>query len=234
MTNVSIKNAVRAKKPGVRSQAPPQNARRRGRPAGSILDRRDLILTAALKLFAVQGYERTGLKDIARATGVTHPAIYHYYRSKGQLLFEAVTYALSQLVTRLRQVDASAFNSRSHHLATLVRIQALFEVELRGVTPFIDTVLYGPLRDVTDLSATQKNDLRALQRELVEIYRRVLQEGASSGEFHVRNAAVTAFSILGMVSHLAMWYREGGELSGEAVATLMGELAQRLVARPAA
>jgi AcrR family transcriptional regulator len=233
MTNLSIKKKARPKRDAGRHVVP-VGARRRGRPAGTPLDRRDLILTAALKLFAVQGYERTALKDIARATGITHPAIYHYYQSKGQLLFEAVNYGLGQLVNRLRQVDAAAFKHRSAYLATLVRIQALFEVELRGITPFIDSVLYGPLRDLGDLSAAQKNELRALQRELVGIYRRVLQEGIGSGEFQVRNAAVTAFSILGMVSHLAVWYREGAELSSDAVAAHMGELAERLVNEPAA
>ena len=238
MTKVSIKTSARARKDAgaarAKSAAASNGGRRRGRPTGTVLDRRDLILSAALKLFAVRGYERTGLHDVARATGITRPAIYHYYCSKGQLLFEAVTYGLGQLVTRLRQVDASAFNRPSRHLATLVRIQALFEIESRGVTPFIDSVLYGPLRDVADLSSAQKTELRALQRELVEIYRRVLQDGASSGEFDAGNVAVTAFSILGMVSHLAVWYREGGELSSDAVATLMGELAQRLAVGPGA
>ena len=235
MTVVSIKKSGRPSRAQreLRAAGTSTGARRRGRPSGSVLDRRDLILTAALKLFAVQGYERTGLQDVARVTGVTRPAVYHYYRSKGQLLFEAVTYALGQLVARLRQADASAFNRRAQHLATLVRTQALFEVESRGVTPFIDSVLYGPLRDVADLSAAQKTELRNLQRTLVGIYRQVLQDGAAAGEFHVANATVAAFSILGMVSHLAVWYREGGELSSEAVATLMAEFAQRLVAAPA-
>ena len=232
MTGVSIKASTRARKGGSAARSKNVTARngerRRGRPTGNVLDRRDLILSAALKLFAVRGYERTGLQDVARATGITRPAIYHYYRSKGQLLFEAVTYALAQLITRLRQVDGSAFARRSQHLATLVRIQALFEIESRGVTPFMDSVLYGPLRDVADLTAAQKAELRALQRQLVEIYRQVLENGAGSGEFDVSSSAVTAFSILGMVSHLAVWYREGGELSSDAVATLMGGLAQRL------
>lgn len=229
MTRESIKKSKRTEP----TAAPRPSGRRRGRPSGSVLDRRDLILTAALKLFAVRGYERTGLHDVARATGITRPAIYHYYSSKGQLLFEAVGFALGQLVSRLRQVEGSAFTSRAQHIATLVRMQAAFEIELRGVTPFMDSVLYGPLRDVTELTPAQKAELRNSQRELVQIYRKVLQEGRASGELDVSSPTVTAFSILGMVSHLAVWYREQGELSSDAVASMMGELAQRLVAKPA-
>lgn len=231
MTRESIK---KSKRPKAAAAAPRPSGRRRGRPSGNVLDRRDLILTAALKLFAVRGYERTGLHDVARAIGITRPAIYHYYSSKGQLLFEAVGFALGQLISRLRQADASAFSSRAQHLGTLARMQAAFEIELRGVTPFLDSVLYGPLRDVTELTPAQKTELRNLQRELVEIYRKVLQDGKGSGELDVSSPTVTAFSILGMVSHLAVWYREDGELSSDAVATLIGELAQRLAMKPAA
>ncbi|WP_129647896.1 TetR/AcrR family transcriptional regulator [Peristeroidobacter agariperforans] len=230
MTRESIKKSKQGK---AAAPAARPSGRRRGRPSGNVLDRRDLILTAALKLFAVRGYERTGLHDVARATGITRPAIYHYYNSKGQLLFEAVGFALGQLMNRLRQVDASAFTHPAQHLAMLVRMQASFEIELRGVTPFMDSVLYGPLRDVAELTAAQKTELRNSQRQLVEIYRKVLQDGKASGALDVSSPTVTAFSILGMVSHLAVWYREEGELTSEAVATLMSELAQRLVLKPA-
>lgn len=231
MTRVSIKNSGRSRNASAATLVR-KGGRQRGRPTGNVLDRRDLLLSAALKLFAVQGYERTGLADVARVTGITRPAVYHYYRSKGQLLFEAVAYGLGQLIARLRQVDGGAFSSRAQHLVTLVRIQANYEIESRGVTPFMDSVLYGPLRDVADLSAPQKTELRDLQRSLVEIYRQVLQDGAAAGEFDVRNPTVAAFSILGMVSHLAVWYREGGELSSESVAGLMGEFARRLAGPP--
>lgn len=207
---------------------------KRGRPARTVLDRRDLIIPAALRLFAVQGYERTGLKDIAKAAGVTHPALYHYYQSKGQLVFEAVTFAMGQLISRLRVVDANAFATRSKYLAELVRVQAAFEIESSGISPFINSVLYGPLRVLEDLTPAQKAGLRALQRELVEIYNKVLRDGVANKEFELRSTTAAAFSILGMVSHLAMWFKPGGELSADAVAALLGQLTQRMAGDRAA
>jgi AcrR family transcriptional regulator len=238
MTRLSIKSKPRratskpssgAAQPAVTGDA--VTGRRRGRPAGLALDRSDLILSAALRVFASQGYASTGLKEIARATGITRPAIYHYYRSKSQLLFEAVTHALGQLIARLRQLDPAAFASHGQHLEALVRAQAIFEVESSGVTPFIDSVLYGPMSKTAELTGAQRQELRRMQRELVDIYRTVLRRGAASGELDVRSSTVTAFSILGMVSHLAVWFRSGGQLSSTDVAALMAQLARRLTRR---
>lgn len=53
---------------------------------GGALDRRQQILREALHLFADKGIDGTGLRDIARAVGVTQPTLYHYFASKEELV----------------------------------------------------------------------------------------------------------------------------------------------------
>ena len=49
-------------------------------------DRREEILAAAIGLFVTQGYDRTTMREIARAAGVSTGAIYVYYPTKGSML----------------------------------------------------------------------------------------------------------------------------------------------------
>jgi len=49
-------------------------------------DRREEILLAAIGLFVTQGYDRTTMREIARAAGVSTGAIYVYYPTKGSML----------------------------------------------------------------------------------------------------------------------------------------------------
>ena len=49
-------------------------------------ERRSQILTASLFLFAEKGIDGTGLRDIARAVGITQPTLYHYFTSKDELV----------------------------------------------------------------------------------------------------------------------------------------------------
>ena len=51
--------------------------------------RRSELIQAALQLFAERGFRATTIADIATATGTAHGLVYHYFRSKDDLL-EAV------------------------------------------------------------------------------------------------------------------------------------------------
>jgi len=49
-------------------------------------DRRDAILDAAQRLFVAHGYDRTTLREIARAVGLSTGAIYIYFQTKAEIL----------------------------------------------------------------------------------------------------------------------------------------------------
>ena len=57
-------------------------------PIGTIhvMDNRNVILYQALILFAERGYDAVGVQDIAVASGITKPTLYHYFGSKRGLL----------------------------------------------------------------------------------------------------------------------------------------------------
>ena len=64
--------------------------RRRGRPANtSTEDTVAVMLVAARKQFAAQGYAATSNRTVANAAGLAHTAIYNHFGSKAQL-FTAV------------------------------------------------------------------------------------------------------------------------------------------------
>lgn len=48
--------------------------------------RREELLATGLRLFAERGFRATTIADIATATGTAHGLIYHYFRSKDDLL----------------------------------------------------------------------------------------------------------------------------------------------------
>ena len=50
------------------------------------MDNRSTILQTALELFAARGYDAVGVQEVAEASGVTKPTLYHYFGSKAGLL----------------------------------------------------------------------------------------------------------------------------------------------------
>ncbi|MFH1296440.1 MAG: TetR family transcriptional regulator [Bacteroidota bacterium] len=60
-------------------------------------DRRELILNAALELFAKQGISYTTIQQIAKKAGISKGLIYNYFTSKEELLEEIITTSFHHL-----------------------------------------------------------------------------------------------------------------------------------------
>lgn len=54
-----------------------------------------IIVNAALSEFAVNGYDKTSVRDIAKAAGVTTGALYYYYKDKEALVVDVIDQVLS-------------------------------------------------------------------------------------------------------------------------------------------
>ena len=84
--------------------------------SGPGADRRDQIMVEAVRLFRSRGYDRTSLREIASALGLSKSGLYHHFPSKDALLASLVDPLLDDLLTLLRETpedlsepDRSAF-----------------------------------------------------------------------------------------------------------------------------
>jgi AcrR family transcriptional regulator len=59
-------------------------------------NKRDVVLAAAVRCFAAQGLAGTGMRDIARAAGLTEGTLYHYFASKDALIDAAFRWSAFQ------------------------------------------------------------------------------------------------------------------------------------------
>ena len=64
-------------------------------------DKRLVILKAAARLFADEGYGRASMSALASACGISKANIYHYYSSKEALLFDILDTHLKGLRDRV-------------------------------------------------------------------------------------------------------------------------------------
>ena len=71
------------------------------------LDKRRLILDAAIRVLARQGFHATRVSDIADEAGVAYGLVYHYFKSKDEVLNELFTERWSLLLAAIDEADAS-------------------------------------------------------------------------------------------------------------------------------
>lgn len=70
-------------------------------------EKRRLILDAAVRVFARQGYHDSRVGDIAKDAGVAYGLVYHYFTSKEAVLEAVFREAWGRLVAAVSEVEAS-------------------------------------------------------------------------------------------------------------------------------
>ena len=77
----------------------------RKRSADTAVDKRRLILDAAIRVFAREGFHRCRVSDIANEANVAYGLVYHYFRSKDEVLDTLFTERWKLLLDTIEDVD---------------------------------------------------------------------------------------------------------------------------------
>ena len=76
------------------------------------VDKRRQILDAAIRVFARQGFHATRVSDIADEAGVAYGLVYHYFRSKDEVLNELFVERWSLLLAAIEEADRAGGTHR--------------------------------------------------------------------------------------------------------------------------
>src|SRR5215212_11103963 len=79
---------------------------------GGGAEKRRIILDAAVKVFARQGFHSSRVSDIADEAGVAYGLVYHYFGSKDEVLDTLFLERWNLLLDAIREVDARDASAR--------------------------------------------------------------------------------------------------------------------------
>jgi TetR/AcrR family fatty acid metabolism transcriptional regulator len=136
-------------------------------------DRRRQILDAAVKVFARSGFHGARVGDIAEEAGVAYGLVYHYFKSKEELLETIFRDTWTQMLARVREVEGSGVDASEQVrqvtallLRTWRRDPDLVRVLVREVTrsPHVQQ----EIEEITE-------GMKALER--------IIERGQETGEF---------------------------------------------------
>ncbi len=112
-----------------------------------VTDKREAILRAAAKVFAVNGYFNSKVSDIAGEAGIADGTVYLYFKSKDEILHSIFDRAMTEFIAEGRKEIAEITDPARRltriaelHLSRLGAdrdMAVVFQVELRGSTKFM-------------------------------------------------------------------------------------------------
>jgi TetR/AcrR family transcriptional regulator, fatty acid metabolism regulator protein len=136
-------------------------------------DRRRALLDAAVRVFARKGYHTCRVGDIAEEAGVAHGLLYHYFRSKEEVLETIFRESWSALLEAIRLVEDSGDPAREQLRKTVAIVLRTWKND-----PDLVRVL---VREITRSAHLQK-ELDELGHAF-EALERIVRRGQAVGEF---------------------------------------------------
>lgn len=188
----------------------------RGRAPGYDTQR-ETILAQAAELFARQGFVGTSMNEVARACGMSKPALYHYVRDKSQLLFEIATTHVARLQDLVTEVDIAAPPTSPEQRVR--RLIERFVLEYAGAR-HAHRVL---TEDVKFLEPADQARVLALQRQVVSAFSDAIATARPElVAAHLHKPL--AMLLFGMMNWMFTWLQPGGTLSHADMAPVVADL----------
>lgn len=165
----------------------------------------EFILRTSARIFAEKSYHSTSMRDISRATGVSLAGLYHYCKSKEELLFliqdNSFGRVLERLEERLSRVTEPVEKLRvfiDNHLAFFAANMA----EMKVLSHEADS-----------LTGDLQLHVSAKKQQYTKLARQILGELQSQqpAERHIDLTAST-YSLFGMMNWIYNWYDPQGKL----------------------
>lgn len=138
---------------------------------GSSTNARDRLLKEAAKLFMVDGYERTTMRNIANATGIKLGSIAYYFPSKEDILYETMSTIIESGEKRALATLQTSDNVKS-------KLRSLIEVELDS---FLNDTGAIVIKEWRCLQKERRTQLIQHQRAYENIWSDVLTECHAKG-----------------------------------------------------
>jgi len=177
------------------------------------LPRRDAILAAAASRFRRQGFERTSVREIAQAMGMTSGSIFYHFATKEELLVAIMEEGVRDIMQSVR--DGLAGETRlPERLLSMVRshLRAVLGTRLDAMT----VLLY----EWRSLSPTAQTRVMASRDAYEALWTAPISEAAALGLVDT-DVVLVRQTVLGALNWTAQWYRPGGRLDLDVLAERM-------------
>ncbi len=184
----------------------PKSAIRNPQFSSSRYDQKlEFILRTSAHIFAEKSYHSTSMRDISRATGVSLAGLYHYCKSKEELLFliqdncfgrvlERLEELLSELTDPVQKLRVFIDNHLAFFAANMAEMKVLSH-EADSLTGDLQLHVSGKKQKYTKLAREILIEIQARQ----SANRRI-------------DLTASTYALFGMMNWIYNWYDPGGKL----------------------
>ena len=177
------------------------------------------MLQASARIFGERGFRYATLEDIAHTLGISRPALYHYARSKNELLTACIDIARAELDHALAEARRQSEG--------LDQLRVFFLHYAEFVCSDFGRCLV--LTDRRELEVNEAAALRAGHLAYSSAVQEILARGVRDGSIRCRDPADASRALFGAFNSIPRWHsKESGRTPAEIAGSFMSLLADGL------
>jgi len=187
-------------------------------PQTAATDKRRMILEAAVRVFARQGFHTCRVSDIADEAGVAYGLVYHYFSSKEEILDTLFLERWDVMLAAIAEADATRRSPREK----LYAIAAFIVDSYRYDPELMKVIIVEVTRAANTFGRTHLAKIREAYSQIAAIVARAQDDGAFGRQITPEFAALAFYGLVEQV--LSDWI-----FNREAVADEQLEQAKALI-----
>lgn len=177
---------------------------------------RQRICRAAAELFDRSGYHETSLDEIAAAVGLRKPTLYHYFKSKDEILFLIHDEFIELLLSKHRARLKHAMPPRVRLLEMMTDMFEVIDTHRGHVRVFFE--------HFRELPAEQRREIASKRDQFQKYVEDEMARAIATCEFRELDPRLSALAFFGMCNWAYQWFRSDGPLLPGEIASLFGDI----------
>ena len=164
-------------------------------------ERREQILSSALRVFATRGFAATKISDIVAKSGISHGLVYHYFTSKEEIFYTLLERAIQTSVHSVQMVAALP-------VSPLEKVRQTSRYIMGGIESFEDSAYYFLIvvhASVMEGPGTKRAIMVDQSFESIKAMSSVIEAGQQAGEIRPGNPLDMTFTFFAAIQGLAMY-----------------------------
>jgi AcrR family transcriptional regulator len=174
------------------------------------------LYKSAAYLFNKSGYTSTSIRTICKTIGIRESSLYHYIRSKEELLFNICENAM---VVSLKAVEPIANSGLDSEL----KLKKMIHVHTAAVARNSNEH-YTMIKELRALNPRNRRKITKLRDRYEALFRKVIEDCVHDKSFRKLNSKMVAFALLGMMNSFIRWYSPEGPVESASLAKIFSDL----------
>ncbi len=184
--------------------------------AEKFIHKQEQLFNTAAALFAEKGYHGTSINDLAQAMGLQKGSLYHYFKSKEELLFRLLDEYISAALIEIEKICVLDIGAVEKLRQFMLFYSSFYAGDRDRLVLLINDI--DKLGDIYRFQVVEKE--RHYTRALTGIFSQL----QAAGVMKPMPPAVAAFAFFGMVHYTCKWFQQDGEVTAEALGEMFLEI----------